>query len=582
MSKKKIILIVISILVAIAVILGVVTIIVLWNLNNKRNYEIEKIDKYSYFILKSADKYGVIDTKGNTIIDAKYENIIIPNPTKDVFFCSNNESIEIVNSNNENILTQYESVEPIKLKNIASDLIYEKTILKYKSEGKFGIIDFSGKPLTEAIYEQIDSVPYKEGELLVKQNGKYGVININGYKMVNTQYDEIISDDYYTEEHGYKLAGYIVGIKTDEGFKYGYINTNGKLKLNTEYNQISRVTNKEDSKQVYLIARKNGQYGLIKDTKEILPYEYQSIEYNHDKDIFIVEKTKKYGVSNSDGQIIIPIQNNSIDVKGIYIYAKRGENRYVYNEKGEIIDIDFDKTIVNTYNDQYKITILEHDNKNLYGVIDSNNKQIINEKYLYLEYAYNNYFIVCGENGKLGVIDDKDNIILEFKYDLLQKLQDKDMLQAVILETNTNEIYSSNLEKVLEIDNASIDIEKDYVRIYSDTELKYLDNNGTQIDNVDILTNKLFANKVNDKWGFIDKQNNIKVDAKYDKVSDFNKYGYASIRKDGKWGSIDEEGNIIVEPTYKLSSSSEPDFIGKYYKVKQEFGQMYYTDYINE
>ena len=418
--------------------------------------------------------------------------------------------------------------------------------------------------------------------MLVKKDGKYGVINIKGNILVNSEYDEILSDDYYDEENGYKLAGYIVGIKNEEGFKYGYINNKGKLELDIEYNEINRVIDIKDNNLVYLVARKNGQYGLLKNGKEVLQYEYQSIEYDNTSNIFILEKTKKYGASNLDGNIIIPIENKELEIKGIYVYTQKDDNQYVYNTNGEVVDIDFNKTVINTENPNFKITLSINSDKTTYGVMDAENKQIIEEKYLYIEYAYNNYFIACGEDGKLGVIDDKGNVVVELSYDVVERLKDKNIIQTSNIETNITRIYSSKMEKVIETTNINIQDEENYIKIYSDNELKYLDNNGNIIENTSILNNELFAKKENAKWGFVDKDNQIKVNADYQKVTDFNKYGYAAIKKDDKWGSINEAGEIVIEPTYKFASNTEPDFIGKYYKVQYEFGEIYYTDLVNE
>ena len=578
-KKKKIIIISIIVLIIAIIVIGVIFI-----KNNilERYYEIEKIEKYNYFILKEENNYGVINAKGDIVLDSEYERIIIPNPTKDIFICYKDTNNIILNSNKEQMFSEYEKVEPIRLKNTSSDLAYEKSVLTYKSGDKYGLMDFDGKTLTKPIYESIESISYREGELLVKKDGKYGVININGYVMVKPEYDEIISDDYYDEEEEYKLSGYIVGIKHDDGIKYGYINYKGKLELKEQYNEISRVTKIQDKSSVYLIARKDVQFGLLKNGKEILQYEYQNIEYDDKTNIFILEKTKKYGVSNLNGDIIIPVDNTEIEIKGIYIYAKKGENKYVYNTDGQIVDIDFNKTIIDTTNKNYKITINTSNDRSLYGIVDSNNTQIVEEKYLYIQYAYGNYFIVCGENGKLGVIDEKENIIIDFNYDVVEKLQDKNIIQAVNLQNNVTQIYSSNLEKVLEINNATIQSQRDYVKVYSKDELIYLDNNGNIVQNTNILNNKLFAKKENEMWGFADKENQFKVNAQYEKVTDFNQYGYAAIKKDDKWGSINQDGEIIIEPIYKFNSNSEPDFIGKYYKVQYEFGELYYTNNIDE
>ena len=68
------------------------------------------------------------------------------------------------------------------------------------------------------------------------------------------------------------------------------------------------------------------------------------------------------------------------------------------------------------------------------------------------------------------------------------------------------------------------------------------------------------------------------VEAKYDKVTEFNEYGFASVQKNGKWGAINTQGEEIVEPVYNFKDEIEPSFIGKYYQVKYGFGEVYYTD----
>lgn len=578
MSKKKIFLTILLIIVIIVIIAGIATFVVQKKLSDDKDYTIEQIDKYNYFVLKTNNKYGVIDNKGNIIVDAEYDKVIIPNPTKDVFVCYKTENAIILNSNKESILAEYDKVEPIKLKNVASDLMYEKSVLKYEANGKYGIISFNGKPLTKAIYDSIDSVSYKEGELLVKKDEKYGIINIKGREIVKTLYDNIISDEYSNEENGYKSAGYIVGNKLDDGFKYGYINSKGKMELDIEYNEINRVNEIQDKDTIFLIARKNGQYGLLKNGKEVLGYEYQAIEYDENSNIFVLEKTKKFGIANSEGKLVLPVEYTDLELKGKYIYVKKDENKYVYDKDGNSVNIDYNKSILDTTNDNYKITITVINDKNLYGVIDANNKQIIEEKYSYIEYAYDNYFIACGDDGKLGIIDSNSNVVVSLSNDVVEKVQGKAVIQISNLSTNTTSIYSSKMKQVIELTNANIQNEKDYIKVYNEKGLKYLDKEGNIIEASEIFENKLFTVEQNGKWGFKDKVGDVKIEPQYQKVTDFNKYGYAGIKKNDKWGVINENGEIILEPSYEFKVGQEPDFVGKYYKVQYEFGEMYYTD----
>ena len=76
----------------------------------------------------------------------------------------------------------------------------------------------------------------------------------------------------------------------------------------------------------------------------------------------------------------------------------------------------------------------------------------------------------------------------------------------------------------------------------------------------------------------VNKDGDMVVEAKYDKVTEFNEFGFASVQKDGKWGAINTQGKEVVEPTYNLKDEIEPSFIGTYYQVKYGFGEVYYTD----
>ena len=207
MKKKNIVMIVIVLLIIIA--------IAGWFIyrqieKNGREYEIEKINvqDYAYSILRQEGKYGVINNSGDVVINPTYTNVIIPNPQKAVFICyDENNTTKVLNQNNEQIFSEYAQLQPIRLKNIASDLMYEKNLLTYKQDDKIGLINLEGEVIANPIYETIEGLPYKEGELLVKLDGKYGVINNKGNNLVEPEYDQITVDNYTTEEEGYKRAG---------------------------------------------------------------------------------------------------------------------------------------------------------------------------------------------------------------------------------------------------------------------------------------------------------------------------------------------------------------------------------------
>ena len=194
----------------------------------KKDYNLETVNTEKYFVLESDGKSGIIDNKGNIVIEPKYYDIHIPNPSRAIFVCYfdyNDKTgkcrTKVINSQETELFSKYNELDTIALNGIETSMPYEKNLLIYKANNKYGIIDLSGKMLTEAIYDEVEGLSCKEGELLVKKDGKYGVINNKGVELIKIKYDYISGDEYYTSNNGYKLSGYIVGEKTKEGYRYG-------------------------------------------------------------------------------------------------------------------------------------------------------------------------------------------------------------------------------------------------------------------------------------------------------------------------------------------------------------------------
>ena len=134
---------------------------------------------------------------------------------------------------------------------------------------------------------------------------------------------------------------------------------------------------------------------------------------------------------------------------------------------------------------------------------------------------------------------------------------------------------------VCNMNNASIEKEDNYFKVFSNDDIKYFDNNGNEISYKQIEpNNKMYAKKINEKWGFVNEENKLIINNEYDMVTEFNKYGFAGIKKDGKWGVVNIKGEIIQEPIYSFKWEN-PSFIGKYYKTKK-WGQEYYTEELPE
>lgn len=464
----------------------------------KYSYEIASVEEYNYYIYQENDLYGIIDKDGKKVIDANYTNIVLPNPQKDVFVCYNGQKTEIINSKNEKIFTEYEDIEPIKLKSVASTLAYERSTLIYCKDGLYGLINTDGKKITDNIYDSIENLSPTEGKMLVSKNDKYGVIDIKGNTIVKTEYDKILSDGYYTEKDQYKKSGFIVYVKTDDGYKCGYISYKGKTILDTKYGEIERI-NKEDDKNIYLIASENGKNGLYKNSKNIIQNEYQAMTYYDDNDIIVLQKNKKYGVAKLDGKIIVEVEQDSIESKGIYLYAKAGTNNKVYDNQGNVVDINYNRTVYKTENPDYQISTILNNNITYYGIIDKDGNKLVDENYRYIEYLYGTYFVATDDNGNLGVINSNGKVVLDMKYSSLQKIKGKNIIQAVEKGQNTSEFYSSEMKEIAKIEKPGVQTENDdYIIIIDNEEKMYFDNNGNKIQDTSKLKKENYPDKIGD------------------------------------------------------------------------------------
>lgn len=576
MNKKKVILLV----GIIVIIIAIATFLTIYFSNRaKYIYEIEKVTDINYNLIKENNRYGVIDREGNVLVEPNYDVIQIPNPSKPVFVCMSNYSTEtqeyetkVLNDKKEQILTGYETVQAIPAETTADGIPFEKTVLKYKKDGKYGLISIEGKEITKPEYEDISAVKYKEGLLQVKKDGKTGIININGKEVIKAEYDTIAADNYYNINTKYEKTGFIVSKVEEDGYRYGYINYKGEKVLNTEFTEIERVTEIEDDENIYLIAYKDGQAGLLKNAKQILDYSYEEITYNLTNNVFLVQRNGKQGIADIDGKIKIDTKYTNISFGGIYLNVEEEGNKKVIDINGnEVTDGYIYKMM--TQDGTHSIVYGEDE---IYKIIDNSGNVVVDNDYTYIEEIADNKYIVANYNNN-GIIDLTGKTLIEPKYSSIFELENTELLQANISSTNSISLINKNMETIATMDEAGVEVEESYIRLYSKTGSRYFDYTGKELSvNQVFPNNAIYAKQEDGKWGFVDKDGNVKAEIDYDMVTELNEYGFAGIKKDGKWGVINEEGEIVQEPQYELDIVS-PTFIGKYFKTSEWYGNSYYT-----
>ena len=132
LNLKKVFAVIIAIAVIIMIIIGINKLF-----SNESELQTKAV-ALRYFPVYTNEKWGVIDSNGNIIINPEYdEYIVIPDNSKAIFICTINVDYEnntyetkVLNEKKEELFTNYDLVEPIENYDESNNLWYATSILK--------------------------------------------------------------------------------------------------------------------------------------------------------------------------------------------------------------------------------------------------------------------------------------------------------------------------------------------------------------------------------------------------------------------------------------------------------------------
>ena len=421
-----------------AVIVIIMIIISLKKLLTNSNDTNDTSTLITYFTIFEDNKWGVIDNKGNKIINNTYEEmIIIPNKNKDVFICTydvdyDNETFKtkVLNENENEIFKEYENISAIENTD-GKRVWYEENLLKYKKDNKYGLIDLDGKVVVSPEYDNIYALEGIDKSIILEKDGKKGLVNTSlGEIIIPVEYIQIsnLTDSYDN--------GYIV---KNEQNKYGIIGADKKKILEEKYDDIKHVTGNnyyvvvengvteviDTLGQVILnsgfdsieeislnnfVIIKNNLYGVItKDSEVLIEPNYTNIKYAF-LNYYIVQKDGKYGIVDIQNNVLIENKYENITyVKEADLFEAEREDY-----KTDIIDRNFNTVLENVIISELNIEngymrVRENDEYIYYNfkLEEKTNKEVL---------ATNTLFLVK-ENGKYGYVNKDGQKIVDCIYD---------------------------------------------------------------------------------------------------------------------------------------------------------------------
>lgn len=469
LNMKKVFAVIIAIVVLIMFIFIIKGII-------KKDDATGKITSKSYFASYKDNKWGVIDSLGNVVIDPSYqEMIVIPNNKSGVFICTYNINYEtgeyktkVLNQKNEEILTDYDKVEAIQNIDENNNLWYEQSVIKVMKNGLYGLVDLSGKEIIPINYEEIVPVLKIENSFKIKKDGKYGIVDADGKTVVQPKYNEI---DVLGKDN---KSGFIV---KDETGKYGIIDYSNNVILQNQYDSIQKVFGND----LYVVTVKGKQKIVNKDNTDVLTKGFDSIEQilSSQENAVIYKKDNKYGIMSLTGEKLVDAQYDYLKEAKTGMFIAQSGNLFgiisinrdgmlsfeyssiIYNEKTDIFiaeDSNLNANILNgnleskiqglllEINEEKGYIKLRVDGENKYynfkfeekketeifttktlfldkkdgkfGYVDKNGKVVVDHIYDDATEQNDFGFVAVKKDGKWGSINNKGNIIQEPTYNL--------------------------------------------------------------------------------------------------------------------------------------------------------------------
>ncbi|MDP8079960.1 WG repeat-containing protein [Phocoenobacter skyensis] len=418
-------------------------------------------------------KAGLIDRKGNYILEHKYD--YIQSFKNNIAYVDLKGRREIINLNKANEVKDLLLIKKVNNDTINTQLNANCTIDKHSTGWYYGLFNPSGKLAIDCVYHHIYFLT--KDFINVELNDKEGVIDKKGKLIIPIEYEDLnlLGNKFFivreTRSDG----------RFDEEY-YGVFDTKGILLFPIEYEDISEIKINNHS-------------------------------------LFILRKKDKEALVTPTGEVIIPFKPHSIEqIKENYFLLRgRDNNTFIKVMNNKPITTAIFDPISHYTSGATEFSVYD---KNKTGVIDYTGKIIIplTEKFAYIYEFKNGLAKVISPEGRYGIIDKKGKIVIPMNYENIELPQ-----YGLIIVTNKEKsgILNQQGELIVPLKYDAIKIEKRYLLTFNQIgrkkEYSILKHNGEVIikPTIDrlytsvILGEPVFRIEKDGKWTLYDIDKNV-------------------------------------------------------------------------
>lgn len=547
---------------------------------------------YSLFKYSNNDKYGIINIKGESIVEPKYD-----------FISDFKNGFALVYIKKENCYTEYwgvintrgNEIIPPLAKHISSiDVLNNGWFACTDDEFKTSVYDTSGKVLWDSPMGAVNSMDGTNQFFSVGELDHIGVVDVYGKVIIPLEFHEV----FYLDSLLFIVIKRIENWKVDYRFgnyednSYesricGIKNIFNNTILKLEYEEIDQIPElpgfyiaKNDRiEQCQLLPEKVAvepqlNHSLLTCSGEVI-YSARKIRYVGNN-FFVVRENGKEGVIDLAGKVIVPVK---------FEHVGNFYNRFFW--------VSNEHSITGSFSFEYGENVEgEHIRKvNLKGELSANNNG--NTIWVPSEYDWATDFVeqlsIVRKNGHLGVINSSCKLIVDTNYDsirildnhtiLVNKLQEDKSILKGLFDWDGNEIIPVEYDHIKHISQNRYKIGREnYFVIVNQKgeeltekfltikDFQKLDN-GTQ-ERLYAVVYKDHELKTNGKWyckdgGVIDIDGNEILPYAYDKITLFFPHYALCVRKGIRSIADISNGKQIRFSNLKIKHTWGIDVLGR-------------------
>ena len=444
-------------------------------------------------IVKSENKWGMVDAKGKMLIPCKFDRV-------DFLENTDNKIIRISNDNE-----------------------------------RYGVIDTLGEVVVDLKYDEIGV--FKEGRLAVKRNGKWGFVDPSGEEVVPCQYTKV--NDFLNQLASVKM-----------GRKWGFIDQQGNVVIDYKYRQVGNFCDG----LAWVSTIKGVGYIDLKGELAI-PMNFNKA-YDFEQNVARVVVNGEWGLINKLGKYFLKPKYSNITKFSVHGTAvvRMGSASFKYgliNRTGNLLTNKKYKRI-----GSFSEGMAPVKHKGSYGFINSLGKLVIEPSYSKIS-GFKNGRAMVQRNGECGYVNKDGTEVIHLEYSKCLDFEEGRAVvyhgyrQGGIIDTMGQYIVDPNVNRLLDFSNGHGLVRDQNYRFYYISEGArrsdaYYQQAGEFRYGVAVV-------QKNDKWGIINQRGIEVIPPKYDKIEAFHD-GYAIIRIKRFSGLTNLNGEIIIQPEYEYIS----------------------------